>query len=169
MNAIHRTTLEFRRSVNEPDFPEPTWKWNPDMSGVAGVAAQYWKAPADWNAPGAGPLEMTQGEKDAVDAAAAAALVTNNREEASAAPEDTQDSIGWRSRALIELLNKRDNYLTNRIEELQAAFDAVKASTGPADNIRAAVPGSWLATNTRPRPDAITDYQTIIANGEADT
>lgn len=66
-NVIHRTTLEFRPSVNEPDFPEPTWKWNPEMSGVAGVPSHYWKAPADWNAAGAGPVEMSQAEKDAVD------------------------------------------------------------------------------------------------------
>ncbi len=69
-DVIHRTTLEFRRSVNEPDFPEPTWKHSPDMSAVAGIAPQYWKAPPDWDAANAGPLEMSQAEKDVVDAAA---------------------------------------------------------------------------------------------------
>lgn len=72
-NVIHRTTLEFYPSVNEPDYPEPTWKWNPDMTAVAGVPGYYWKAPADWNAVGAGPVVMSQAEKDAVDAAMAAA------------------------------------------------------------------------------------------------
>ena len=77
--------------------------------------------------------------------------------------------MGWQTRAMIELLNKRDNYITNRILELQSALTAIKNSSGPADNIRDAVPASWLSTDTRPRPEAITDYQTIINNGEVDT
>lgn len=72
--VIHRTTLEYRPSANEPDYPEPTWKWRPDMTAVAGVDPRYWKAPADWDAPGAGPLAMDQAERDAKDAADAAAL-----------------------------------------------------------------------------------------------
>lgn len=75
MNVIHRTTLQFLTSVNEPDYPEPTWKWDPDMTAVVGVPTIYWKAPADWNLPGAGPVEMTQAEKDTVDANLAAALL----------------------------------------------------------------------------------------------
>jgi len=80
-NVIHRTTLQFVPSVNTPDYPEPTWKHNPVMTAVAAVPQKYWKAPADWNAVGAGPVEMTTGEKATVDAAiaaaAASALVTN--------------------------------------------------------------------------------------------
>lgn len=68
-NVIHRTTLEYRRSASESDHPEPAWKHNPDMSAVAAVPPRYWKAPPDWDAPSAGPLEMTQAEKDAADAA----------------------------------------------------------------------------------------------------
>ena len=75
-DVIHRTTLEFRPSVNTPDFPEPTWKRRPVMTGVAGVPRKYWKAPPDWDAVDAGPVEMTQGEKDVVDAAAKAAAKT---------------------------------------------------------------------------------------------
>lgn len=65
-NVIHRTTLEFRPSVNEPDFPEPTWKWNPNMTAVVGVPFKYWKAPADWTG-NVGPVEMTASEKAVVD------------------------------------------------------------------------------------------------------
>ena len=64
--AIHRTTLQFRTSVNNPDFPEPTWKWNPDMSQVGGVPIVHQK----WNAVAERPEPMTQAEMDAVDAAA---------------------------------------------------------------------------------------------------
>ena len=65
-DVIHRTTLEFRRSANSPDFPEPTWKWSPDMTAVAGVPRIHQK----WDAVAERPIPMTQAEKDAVDAAA---------------------------------------------------------------------------------------------------
>lgn len=67
-DVIHRTTLEFNPSANSPDFPEPTWKWRPDMTAVSGVPRKHWKAPADWDAVGAGPVEMTAGEKATADA-----------------------------------------------------------------------------------------------------
>ena len=168
-NVIHRTTLEFRRSANEPDFPEPTWKWNPDMAGVAGVPEKYWKAPADWDAGGAGPVEMTAPEKAAVDAVLDAALVALNRNESTAAVDTTAQATGWSHRALIAVFNQRDNYIINRLEEIQLALDAVKASTGPADNIRAAIPASWLATATRDRPAAIMAYKDEISGGGADS
>lgn len=72
-NVIHRTMLQFIPSVNTPDFPEPTWKHSPDMSAVASVPQKYWKAPVDWDAVGAGPVEMSAGEKTAADAAILAA------------------------------------------------------------------------------------------------
>ena len=68
-NVIHRTTLQYFPSVNEPDYPEPTYKWSPDMSQVQGVPVQYWK----WDAGTERPVEMTAGEKADVDAAAATA------------------------------------------------------------------------------------------------
>lgn len=67
--VIHRTTLQYLASVNTPDYPEPTWKWNPDMSHVSGVAFKYWK----WDAIAECPIPMTAGEQAAVDAAEAAA------------------------------------------------------------------------------------------------
>ncbi len=138
------------------------WNWDSDVTAVAGIQTKYWTGTTV-------VTEMSQGEKDAVDAAEAAALVTSNRATAAAAPDDTQDPIGWETRALIELLNKRDNYLVNRIAELQSALDNVKASSGPADNIRAAIPASWMATATRPRGDAIQDYKDDINAGGADS
>lgn len=76
MNAvaavIHRTTLVFDPSANETEHQEPEYKHNPNMTAVIGVPQRYWKAPADWDAVGAGPVEMTAGEKAAVDAALAA-------------------------------------------------------------------------------------------------
>ena len=51
-------------------------------------------------------------------------------------------------RALVELLNKRDNYLTNRIIELQDALALVKSTGGTAANRLNALPNNYLATNT---------------------
>lgn len=76
-DVIHRTTLEFRSSVNEPDYPEPTWKWNPDMSQVVGVDSRYWK----WDGTNERPIPMTGPEQAAVDAAIAAAEVTHQMTE----------------------------------------------------------------------------------------
>ena len=70
-SVIHRTTLQFLASVNTPDYPEPTWKWSPDMSHVAGVAFKYWK----WDSLAEAPIPMTAGEQAAVDTADAAAVV----------------------------------------------------------------------------------------------
>ena len=62
-NVIHRTTLEYRRSVHTPDFDPVIWIINPDLSAVQGVSRKYWKIVGD-NVVG-----MTQSERDAVDAA----------------------------------------------------------------------------------------------------
>lgn len=68
-NVIHRTTLQYLESVNTPEYPEADWKHNPDLSAVVDVERRYWKAPADWDAPDAGPVEMTPAEKTAQDIA----------------------------------------------------------------------------------------------------
>ena len=62
-DVINRTTLQQLSSVNSPDYPSAEWIHNPDLSAVSGVAKMYWKIVGD------DVLEMTQAEKDAVDAA----------------------------------------------------------------------------------------------------
>ena len=59
---IHRTTLEYKGSVNSPDFG-PEWIVNPDLTALVNVPKKYWKIIGD------DVLEMDQAEKDAVDAA----------------------------------------------------------------------------------------------------
>lgn len=61
-SVINRTTLEFRKSVNTPDFNSNDYIINPDMSAVAGIPIKYWKISGD------NVLAMTQLERDAVDA-----------------------------------------------------------------------------------------------------
>lgn len=100
-NVIHRTTLEFLRSVNDPNFPEPVWKHNPNMSAVEGVPQIYWKAPADWDAAGAGPVEMTTPEKAGVDAAILAAA----RDGAAAMFDNVEDALRAFMLAVLDEFN----------------------------------------------------------------
>jgi hypothetical protein len=127
----------------------------------AEIATKY------WNIIGDVISEMSQGEKDIIDTNEASQLVSDNR--LLAVDEiEANDGAGFINRELIELFNKRDNYIINRIEELQTAFDDVKATSGPADNIRAAIPSSWLATATRSRRDTVIVYKNDIDNGVVD-
>jgi len=75
-NVLHKTRdpTDYRVSVNTPDFPVVDWFINPDVSAVAVISRRYWKRPL------ADPvLEMTQAEKDAVDAAQTASDTAADR------------------------------------------------------------------------------------------
>jgi len=63
VDVVHRTTKEYRRSVNDPDFPTGTWIHSPDLSAVNGFDSKYWTITGDVVSL------MSQGERDAVDAA----------------------------------------------------------------------------------------------------
>ena len=166
-NFVNRTTFARIRSGNDPDYADPPWlavpPGSPNETVLDATPQQYLKISGDVLS------EMTQGEKDAVDAAAVSALVDDNRATATAAIDNTQEPVGWETRSLIEVINQRDNYLTNRIEELQQALDAVKVSTGAVQGMKDAIPASWLATNTRDKPDAVQAYKDEISSGGADS
>jgi hypothetical protein len=72
---------------------------------------------------------------------------------------------GVRVRALIELFNQRDNYLTNRIAELQTALIALQASGGQAGDRLDGLPTSYLATVTRSKANAVQDYKDDVTAG----
>lgn len=57
--------VDYRQSVNTPEFPVANWIINPNLTALAGVARRYWKIVAGT------VVEMTQPEKDSVDAALA--------------------------------------------------------------------------------------------------
>jgi hypothetical protein len=61
-SVLHRTTKVFLDSANTPDYPESDWIINPDLSSVSSVAVKYWKIVGD------SVQEMSQAEKDEVDA-----------------------------------------------------------------------------------------------------
>ncbi len=88
-DVINRTTLEFLKSQHTPDFPVADWIINPDLSALSGVPAKYWKIVADT------VVEMTQTEKDAVDAAAAVAATAA----AAALNADMTDALQVRNTA----------------------------------------------------------------------
>jgi len=138
------------------------WIADPDITAVAGWHIRYWKL------TGEVVSLMSQAERDAVDADALADFVTDSRTSSIAFIDAVSDTIAWVTRALVETFNKRDNYIINRIVELQDALTAVKNSSGPADNIRAAIPASWLATNTRTKPQAIAEYKDNVTAGTGD-
>lgn len=164
-NVLHKTAdpADYRQSVDTSQFPPADWLINPDVSQVIGVPSKYWARPLT------DPVtEMDQAAKDAVDIAAAAVITMGNR--VFVTDETTAvEGEGVRVRALIELFNKRDNYLVNRIAELQAALDAMKASSGNTQALRDAIPGAWLATNTRSKANAVADYTADIDAGNQDT
>ncbi|MGI9294513.1 MAG: hypothetical protein ACR2PS_11080 [Pseudomonadales bacterium] len=94
--------------------------------------------------------------------------ITARRSQAGRTNIDAVSFEALEMRALIELMSKRDNYLTNRIIELQDALTAIKNSSGAASGIRDAIPASFMSTNTRVRRDAIQAYKDLIAAGDAD-
>lgn len=169
-DVLNRTTKQYLKSVNTPDFPVIDWIINPDLSGVLPQEPQS----KYWNIAGDVVTEMTPAEKAAVDAAEVAAAVSANRAAAisaltTPAEGSTQLVEGIQLRELIELFNKRDNFLVNRIVEIQNALLTVESTGGNANNRLNTLPASYLATNTRTRAQAITDYTDDINAGGADT
>jgi len=93
--------------------------------------------------------------------------LTNRRVAIDIANEVNGDGV--RVRALIELLNKRDNYLTNRVLELQARVQAMLSSTGGVANMRTdGLAVSISETATRTKADAVQDYRDDIDAGNQD-
>ena len=78
-NVLNRTTgltapyrKDFRRSVNEPDFPTQDWIHDPDLSAVDGFDSIYWDISGD-NVTLANPATRTARDDELAAAAAAAA------------------------------------------------------------------------------------------------
>lgn len=162
--VLNRTTTELRQSVNTANFSDTDWIINPDLSNVYGTPTKYWIITGDV------VTLMTAPQMAVVDATEAAAEILSHREGASTEPDEVDDYENVRVRGLIELLNKRDNYLTNRIIELQERVQAMLDSSGNLSNMKAA--GSAInisATNTRGYQAAVTDYQEDINAGNQDT
>lgn len=161
--VLHKTNrpTDYRPIANTPDFPTADWFINPDISAVAGVDQKYWNLDNP-------TTEMDAAAKAVVDAAQQAAQVTSSHEELTI-PVNGSLPEGVDIRALIQLANRRDNFLTNRMIELQDRVQAMLNSTGNISNMRTdGLAVSISATATRPLADAITDYTTDVDAGLAD-
>lgn len=143
---------------------DANWIYDPDMSAVEGQPSKYWIITLDV------VTLMTAPQMAAVDAAEESVATLDRRNGAVVEPDESITFENVRIRGLIELLNKRDNYLANRVIELQNRVQAMLDSTGGVGNMRTdglSVPIS--ATNTRPYTDAVQDYKDDINTGNQDT
>ena len=97
---LHRTTKQLLVSVPSADLPEVQANYikEPDMSPVAGVSSIYWTITGDIVS------EMSQGEKDAVDAAA----LTARRD---SAVDRAVDDLEGDLRQLVKLMISEINIL----------------------------------------------------------
>lgn len=84
-NYLHRITKQYLHSVSNVSLPEPeaNYIYMPDMSAVAGVPSIYWVITGDVVS------EMSQAEKDAVDAI----LLSNTRDDAIQLEIDNLESL----------------------------------------------------------------------------
>ena len=161
-NVLNRSTKQYLTSVSTPDYPVGAWIINPDMSAVVGEPSKYWTITGD------DVTLKSPAEQAVVDAALDAQKTQADRGEVIATPDNT-DALGTQIRALIQLTNKRDNYLTNRIIELQNRVQAMCDSSGAVANMKAdGLAVSISATNTRDRADAVQDYKDDTASGVND-
>ena len=131
---LHRTLDSFVMSGNAPDYPDVDWIESPVINSQAfrsaGVPVKYAKRNAS---PDNTVTEMTQGEKDAVDAAELSAT----RDETS----NALDGIDRYERAFaLTVLDE----LNNHADKMNAILDAADNATSLAD--------------FKTRMGAITDY-----------
>lgn len=160
-SVLNRTTKEYHPSANTPDFPVADWIINPDLTAVAGEPRKYWIITGD-------VVSLASlAEQAIIDAAIDTTRRNRDRAQASGAADDPQ-AVGMQNRSIIEVFNQRDNFLVNRIIQLQDAMDAMKASTGAIGNLRDAIPATFLPTATRPKGDAVQAYKDEIDSGGAD-
>ena len=113
---LHRTTKAYRRSVSPNDLSEPLMNYieDPDLSAVAGVPLIYWIITGDVI------TEMSQSEKDTVDAAFLSAV----RDAEIQAEIDNLEST---MRQLVKLIISEINVLRNEHGLSDRTFNQVKA------------------------------------------
>lgn len=69
-DVLHRATKQHLLSVNTPDFDPGVWIINPDLTGLFNRPTRIYLVPLKyWKIEGDAVSEMSQAEKDAVDAA----------------------------------------------------------------------------------------------------
>ena len=165
-NFLHRTTKAYSPSVSYADLPEPIANYveEPDLSAVTGQPNKYWIITGDV------VTLMDAAARAAVDAAELTQQLVDERAIAVALVSASPSEAGVRERAMIELHNKRINYVINRLIELHDRVQAMLDSSGGVANMRSAgLAVSISPIATRPKPAAVTDYEDDISSGAQDT
>lgn len=106
--VLHRVTKQYLPSANTPDYPTQDWIINPNLSAVIGFDSRYWKINGDTVSL------MTQGERDAVDAASLATA----RNAAAAQLQQQEDIL----RALMLLVLDEFNAHTTAVNGIGLAI-----------------------------------------------
>ena len=107
-NVLNRANpLDFRQSVNTPDFPVSEWIINPDLSAVGDLHRAFWKVNGD------AVEAMSRGEQNDVISAAKTARTTGLVHE-----QDT---------ALARVLLAKINALETKAGITPTTMDAAKA------------------------------------------
>ena len=159
-NFVNRTDLTSIRSENDLNVADPPWLFVASGSVNDGlittVPAKYLKIAGDVLS------EMTQPEKDVVDAADLAAQIAASRQAAIDAL-GLNEPLGHESRAIIEWFAGQRNVHITRMEEIHAAFTAMKDSTGGIANLRGAIPASFGSMANKGRDTVVTEIETDLA------
>lgn len=153
-DVLKKTAIDYRRSVNTPDYPEVDWFHNPDVSAVAALPLKYWRV-------GTNPVEeMDAGQKAAVDAAEASAALAAAKAAADAAIDGLE---GYEARALAKLM-------LDEINALRQWITSFKAATAAATNLANFQSRVAALANTPDRTlaQAKTAYKNLIAGTDLD-
>ena len=115
---VHRTTKQYLKSFSPNELPEPLSNYieSPDLSGVVGVPSMY------WNIVGDVISEMSQAEKDAVDAA----ILENSRNAVIQAEVDELESV---MRQLVKLIVSEINILRQQFNTTTAEVPQLTTTT----------------------------------------
>lgn len=126
-NYLHRTTKQYLQSWSPNDLPEPLANYidDPDLSNVIGVPPRYWIITGDVIS------EMSQAEKDAVDAA----NLSTARDAAIQAEIDGLENV---MRQLVKLMVNELNILRQQFNTTTAESNQL-TDTALADRTLAQV------------------------------
>lgn len=119
-NVLHRTTKEFRASVNTPDYPPAQWIHEPNLTAVADFASKYWLIVGDV------VTLMTAPQRAFVDAAE----VEARRDAAVAQMDRLDDLLRATILVLLDELNlhaAKHNAILNAIDGA-SSFGAMKTA-----------------------------------------
>ena len=115
---LHRTTKQYLQSASPNDLPEPLANYieSPDLSAVEGVPNIYWVITGD------DVTEMSQAQKDAVDAV----ILSNARDGAIQIEIDNLESV---MRQLTKLIVSEINILRQQFNATTAEVQQLTTTT----------------------------------------